>query len=268
MSENFRLRLRIIPQMQSFFAAIFFTPLLHFPAGNYLRIVEKLNTIFYEGAGMNDLEALQQGIYEKLHRRPAGIDKLDRLWDAAVLLPIVATDAGPSVLFEVRSLRLYRQPGEVCFPGGRYECADKDFRITAIRETCEELGLEEADIRVLGELDALVTHTGPIIHPFVGFISDMAKIRFNADEVQEVFTVPLQHLLEQEPLKGSMLLADRPAEDFPFRLVPGRQRDWRLHKEYNVYFYQYRERVIWGLTARMLYAFLRRSRDVLHDLIR
>ncbi len=217
---------------------------------------------------MNDLEALQQGIYEKLHRRPAGIDKLDRLWDAAVLLPIVATEEGPAVLFEVRSLRLYRQPGEVCFPGGRYECADKDFRITAIRETCEELGLAESDIKVLGELDALVTHTGPIIHPFVGFISDMQKINFNADEVQEVFTVPLRHLLAQDPLKGSMLLADRPAEDFPFHLVPGKQRDWRLHKEYNVYFYQYKKRVIWGLTARMLYAFLRRNRDVLRELIR
>lgn len=217
---------------------------------------------------MNDLEALKQGIYEKLHRRPAGIDKLDRLWDAAVLLPIVDTAAGPSVLFEVRSLQLHRQPGEVCFPGGRYECADKDFRITAIRETCEELGLAERDISILGELDALVTHTGPIIHPFVGFISRPDKISFNTGEVHEVFTVPLRQLLEQEPLKCSMLLADRPAEDFPFNLVPERQRDWRMHKQYNIYFYQYQGRVIWGLTARMLYAFLRRNRDVLCDFIR
>lgn len=216
---------------------------------------------------MDTLEALQEGIYEKLHRRPAGIDKLDRLWDAAVLLPLVSTDEGPSVLFEVRSLALRRQPGEVCFPGGKYECADKDFRITAIRETCEELGLAESDIRILGELDALVTHTGPIIHPFVGFIKQPQKISFNPSEVEEVFTVPLAQLLRQEPLKCSMQLADRPLEDFPFNLVPDRQRDWRFHKEYNIYFYRYQQRVIWGLTARMLYAFLRRNREVLNTFL-
>ena len=31
---------------------------------------------------MADMEKLQERLYEKLHRRPAGIDRMDRLWEA------------------------------------------------------------------------------------------------------------------------------------------------------------------------------------------
>lgn len=208
---------------------------------------------------------LQQALYEKLHRRKPGIDKLDRLWEAAVLLPIVQTADGPAMLFEVRALSLNRQPGEICFPGGKYECEDASFAATAVRETCEELGLAPDNITLCGELDSLVTHMGPIIHPFVGIIDDIDKITYSPSEVEEVFTVPLKELLAMEPARYSMLLADKPKDDFPFELAPNRKRDWRFHKEYYVYFYQYKGYTIWGLTARMLYAFLRRSRQVLEQ---
>ena len=208
---------------------------------------------------MSEMDKLQRILYERLHRRPAGIDKLDRLWEAAVLLPLVRTDAGVAVLFEERAHSLRRQPGEICFPGGKVECADANFAAAAVRETCEELGLLPENITLCGELDALVTHMGPIIHPFVGILDDAAKITYSASEVERVFTVPLKDLLAMTPRRCSMELADHPGADFPFDLVPGRMRGWRKHKEYYVYFYEYEGRVIWGLTARMLYAFLRRS---------
>ena len=104
-----------------------------------------------------------------------------------MLIPIVKTEAGPAVLFEVRAKTLKRQPGEICFPGGKYECADNSFERTAIRETCEELGLQTQDIEICGELDSLVTHMGPIIHPFVGLLYNHQEITFNPDEVEEVF---------------------------------------------------------------------------------
>lgn len=135
--------------------------------------------------------------------------------------------------------------------------------MTAVRETCEELGLAPEDITICGELDSLVTHMGPIIHPFVGMIEDIGKITFNPSEVECVFTVPLQALLAMTPRRCSMELADHPGEDFPFDLVPDRMRGWRKHKQYYVYFYEYGGHVIWGLTARMLHAFLHRSRPEL-----
>ena len=112
-----------------------------------------------------------------------------------------------------------------------------------------------------------MTHNGPIIHPFVGMIDDISKITYSKDEVECVFTVPLKELLEQEPERGSVQLADRPGEDFPFELVPQRQRSWRMNKSYYVYFYRWQDKVIWGLTARMLYAFLYRSRKELTEFL-
>ena len=208
---------------------------------------------------MNKMDKLQQVLYERLHRRPAGIDKLDRLWEAAVLLPLVQTDKGIAVLFEERAHSLRRQPGEICFPGGKVECSDANFAAAAVRETCEELGLLPQSITLCGELDSLVTHTRPIIHPFVGVLDDISKITYSASEVECIFTVPVKELLAITPKRCSMELADHPGEDFPFDLVPNRMRGWRKNKEYYVYFYEYEGRVIWGLTARILYAFLRRS---------
>lgn len=203
----------------------------------------------------------------ELRKHQAGIDRMDRLWDAAVLVPLVYDKDIPCILFEVRASTLRRQPGEICFPGGKYECKDKSFAVTAIRETCEELGLREQDIEMLGELDALVTHSGPIIHPFVGVINKPQKINYSASEVACTFTVPLKFLLECEPRVGFVQLADKPREDFPFELAPIRIKSWRYHKEYKVYFYEYEDRVIWGLTARMLYGFLERYRDLLKTLV-
>ena len=209
---------------------------------------------------MENMKKLQEVLYERLHRRPVGIDKLDRLWEAAVLLPLVQTEEGIAVLFEERAHSLRRQPGQICFPGGKVECADaNNFAVTAVRETCEELGLAPEDITICGELDSLVTHMGPIIHPFVGMLKDISKISLNPSEVERVFTVPLQALLSMTPRRCSMELADHPGADFPFDLVPDRMRGWRKHKEYYVHLYEYGDHVSWGLTARMLHAFLHRS---------
>ena len=216
---------------------------------------------------MTAMDRLQDVILERFQHRPAGIDKLDRLWDAAVLIPLVQTEEGICVLFEKRAQSLRRQPGEVCFPGGRFECGDAGFDTTAVRETCEELGLDPGDISLCAELDVLVTHNGPIIHPFVGVIEDISQISLNPDEVECVFTVPLKSLLEQVPARGSTLLADHPGDDFPFHLVPQKQRGWRMNKKYYVYFYRYNEHIIWGLTARMLFAFLHRARKELTDFL-
>jgi coenzyme A diphosphatase NUDT7 len=70
---------------------------------------------------MEKTAELIKQITERLNRRPARIDKADRLWDAAVLVPLIDTKQGPAVLFEVRAAGLGWQPGDVCFPGGRYE---------------------------------------------------------------------------------------------------------------------------------------------------
>ena len=207
---------------------------------------------------MEALERLAATIENGLRGREPETDRDDNLWDAAVLLPLVNTPDGISVLFEVRAAKLGWQPGDVCFPGGRAECSDDSFAATALRETCEELGLGADDVQLTGGLNYLVTHMGPIIHPYVGCIKDINKINFNKDEVDEIFTVPLTFLLNNPPRVAHMELANKAGDDFPFDLLPRQPREWRKRKGYNVYFYEYGGHVIWGLTARILHGFLNR----------
>ena len=207
---------------------------------------------------MEALERLAATIENGLRGREPEPDRDDNLWDAAVLLPLVNTPDGISVLFEVRAAKLGWQPGDVCFPGGRAECSDDSFAATALRETCEELGLGADDVQLTGGLNYLVTHMGPIIHPYVGCIKDINKINFNKDEVDEIFTVPLTFLLNNPPRVAHMELANKAGDDFPFDLLPRQPREWRKRKGYNVYFYEYGGHVIWGLTARILHGFLNR----------
>lgn len=125
---------------------------------------------------MEALEKITSAIGKKLEGRKPSLDRDDNLWDAAVLLPLVNTPQGVSVLFEVRAAKLGWQPGDVCFPGGRAECSDESFAATAIRETCEELGLESSSIKIAGGLNYLVTHMGPVIHPYVGYIEHRGSL--------------------------------------------------------------------------------------------
>lgn len=200
-----------------------------------------------------------------LARRPAGIDRADRPTEAAVLVPLVEKRGELGVLFEVRSKSLSWQPGEVCFPGGKKEKGDCNLQDTAVRETCEELNLTPADMIVCGELDYLVTHLGPIVHPYVGNIWDLSKVKPSCAEVSEVFVAPLSELYRQNPRKVHMELANRATEEFPFDLLPKHPRGWLQRKGYDVYFYEYDGHVIWGLTARILYSFLRRLKKELPE---
>lgn len=66
------------------------------------------------GNGMT-LEQLE----EKLKGREPGL--MDASGQYAVLVPLVEREGKLHILYEVRSQDMRRQPGEVCFPGGRIE---------------------------------------------------------------------------------------------------------------------------------------------------
>lgn len=210
------------------------------------------------------LGLLGSKITDRLAEREPRLDRLDYKRDAAVLLPLVETSAGPGLLFEVRAADLKWQPGEICFPGGRYEVQDGDFANTALREAGEELGLPRTEVELLpGKLDILVTHLGLVIHPYVGLIRNLEAAHPNPAEVQELFTVPLQFFKDYEPRQVTMQLANKAPEDFPFDLVPTMIHDWRQRIGYRVFFYVYGEHVIWGMTARILHSFwLRFGKDL------
>lgn len=193
-------------------------------------------------------------VVKKLQKRTPTIMDFDKFAQYAVLLPLIQKDDEMFVLFEVRSLQLRRQPGEICFPGGKMDLCDQSPRETAIRETCEELGIEREHITHIVPLDYMFSPFGMVIYPFAAFV-DMTCMKINEKEVAEVFTVPLSFFVETKPDIYHVQLEPKPEEHFPFEHIPGgREYNWRP-RQIEEYFYYYEDKVIWGLTAKIVYHF-------------
>ncbi|GAM59573.1 hypothetical nudix hydrolase yeaB [Vibrio ishigakensis] len=105
---------------------------------------------------------------------------------------IALVDRGDSlhVLLTKRAEHLKHHPGQVSFPGGKYEESDKDLSFTAVREACEEVGLKEEQITVVGELPALPTISKFAVTPFIAFVDADYSIELDDNEVAEAFEVP------------------------------------------------------------------------------
>lgn len=172
----------------------------------------------------------------------------------SVLIPIIGDTDKQSLLFEVRSNRLHKQPNEICFPGGKIEEDESPIQ-AAIRETCEELLISESNIELLGETDTLVTPFNTIIYPFAAFIKDYQG-SFSIDEVQEVFSIPLDFLVKNPPSSSCLDVIMKPQKNFPFdKIQYGRDYPW-ANGIYPEYFYEYQDKIIWGITARILKNFI------------
>ncbi|MGA9287303.1 MAG: CoA pyrophosphatase [Anaerobacillus sp.] len=200
-------------------------------------------------------------INSKIHGRNAGVLGNERFFKFAVFLPLVEQNGELHVLFEVRAHTLRRQPGEVCFPGGKVDLNDITPMDAAIRETCEELGVTRKDVTIMGELDFLVTSYQSIVYPFVGNIKSESELSSNPGEVEELFTVPLTHFINTPPERHDIRMHVKPDESFPFHLIPnGEEYNWSS-SVMPEFFYYYKDYVIWGMTARILYHFIHLIQD-------
>lgn len=179
--------------------------------------------------------------------------------DAAVLVPLLPHGEGFDVLFEVRALSLDAQPGEVCLPGGTIEGAEAPLQ-AAIRETCEELLVDEAQLEPLGRLGTTSGPGGRALHAHVALLHDY-RGSFSPAEVERTFSMPLSWFMEHEPERYPVSYVPRYPEDFPWDLVPGgREYPWRASTS-SVPFYRGSEPLIWGATARVIDLLTRTLRD-------
>ena len=170
----------------------------------------------------------------------------------AVLVPLVEREDGLHVLYEVRALTLRRQPGEVCFPGGRIEAGETP-EVCALRETEEELGIPVEKIRVLGRLDFIAHRANFIMYPILALVAgeDADRVALCRAEVDHTFEIPLEHLLTTEPIEYDYELIPTPAKNFPYELlnIP-RDYKWQTGSE-NVPVYPWQGHAVWGLTGRI-----------------
>ncbi len=115
---------------------------------------------------------------------------------AAVLCPIVPRDGALHVVLTRRAGHLPHHAGQIAFPGGKVEPGDRSPLDTALREADEEIGLGPDMVEVLGTLDPYLTSTGFRITPFVGAVDPHWRPFPDPGEVEEVFEVPLDFLMD------------------------------------------------------------------------
>jgi 8-oxo-dGTP pyrophosphatase MutT (NUDIX family) len=135
--------------------------------------------------------------------------------------------------------------GHMALPGGRWAPEDDSLLRTAVRETLEETGVRlDGDTTILGQLDPLIPATRrlpPIsIFPFVFAVPGGTEAAVASPEVDETLWTPLSTFLDPDAAGTVDIVLGDGIRHFPcFRVE---------------------ERVVWGLTYRILQDFLGKLR--------
>lgn len=118
----------------------------------------------------------------------------------AIMAPFVVIKGRVHLLFEVRAMNMRRQPGEICFPGGRIEQNEEPSECV-VRETEEELGISGKRVKLIGNAGNMRSWLGEDINVFVGELEEYENLglNINPDEVHEVFTAPFSFFAEKGP---------------------------------------------------------------------
>jgi len=162
---------------------------------------------------------------------------------AAVIVPLVRVPE-PRLILVRRAAHLRRNPGQIAFPGGIIDAADRDSEAAALREFEEELGIARSRVHVFDRLEDIVTLALSVtVTPYVATIEPPLEYAVSPDETAEIHEIPLAAIYA------------------PGALVHGVERGV-VHggKAYDVpsWLFDYRDVHVWGATARMLHALLSR----------
>ena len=135
-----------------------------------------------------------------------------------------------------RAADLADHPGQVSFPGGRIEEGDDGPVAAALREAEEEVQLRPDLVSIAGCMENILTGTGFLITPVVGFVASEFRAVPDRTEVAAVFEVPLEFLLREDSVRAST------RERFGTTL--------------RIYQFDYAGHYVWGATAMILRNFV------------
>jgi len=186
---------------------------------------------------------ISQKLHEAIESAPSsdGYAEIDLTGEtslvcAAVLIPLLRQDDEWHLLFTRRTDKVESHKGQVSFPGGACDEGETTPEETALREANEEIGIDPHKVRVLGHITNMITVTSFRVTPVVGVIEWPTVLRLGKDEVERVFTIPL-NWLAQKPNRWEFSM-------------PGRNRSLIVYQPYD-------GELLWGATARMTVDFLK-----------
>lgn len=160
--------------------------------------------------------------------------------EAAVMLLIfpAADDETLHTVLTRRKDDLQDHPGQISLPGGSRDSGES-LDQTAIREVEEEIGIDRAKVRTLGELNSIyIPPSDFTVTPFVGWLDSEPTFKPQADEVAELIRVPIAKLLDDSIRKYSSVDSDPKLRDVPWFSIQHHQ--------------------VWGATAIILDDFAQR----------
>ena len=156
---------------------------------------------------------------------------------ASVLIAITDRPE-PGVILTLRQANMRRHAGQIAFPGGRIDDDDESPTAAALREAWEEIGLDPAQVELVGMLPPYRTGSGYRIIPLIGVVPPDLALSPHEIEVAAVFEVPLAFLIDA----ANHVRASKHFE--------GRERHFHV--------IEWQDRRIWGITAALIVNLSRR----------
>ena len=155
---------------------------------------------------------------------------------AAGLLLLYPGEHGPSIALTVRASGLRRHPGQISLPGGATDPGETLVQ-AALREAHEEIGVDPAAVRILGELTPVhVLVSGFTLHPIVGITHHRPTFAPAAREVEAVLEVSVADLQDASRIRHGTRTREGMAIEYPYFDLLGHQ--------------------VWGATAMILGEFI------------
>lgn len=160
-------------------------------------------------------------------------NNIQNIKKSAVLILLYPKDDQLYFCLTKRNSKLKHHPGQLSFPGGQCEKNETDPAVTALRETKEEIGIEPINIQILGKLSELyIPVSNFLIHPYIGWISKEPKFTINTNEVDKLFLLPLNAIINNDHKKTMPVETSQGVLDVPCYLID--------------------EQLIWGATSMMI----------------
>ena len=123
---------------------------------------------------------------------------------------------------------------QVGFPGGKLEEGDVSLEHAALRETFEEIGVPEQEVKILKALTRLyIPPSNFTVYPYLGLTLGTPRFKIEENEVEDTIEVTLPHLMDENSIVMTSVTTS-------------------YRKNIEVPAFRLNGHIVWGATAMML----------------